>query len=89
MNYCESQKVGRRWFQVEVYEDVNKVPSPDPRKQDKLVGKVEASYSRVGMRWDQKQGKYLTERLEWKLTGKGARKYRDQIIKHLEERYIV
>ncbi len=71
-----SSKVGKRWFKLVAF-DVNKE-----------LADVEASYEKVGFRWDHRQGKYIKDGLKWIITGKGARKYRQQIIDHLEGKYF-
>jgi hypothetical protein len=86
MIFFESDKVGKRWFQVEVYQDY--IKNTDPRIPDQLIGGVEASYVVPYLRWDRKLGKYIRGGRVWTLTGKGARKYRQQIIDHLEGRYF-
>lgn len=72
-----SSKVGKRWFVITAFDEEATNPKP--------IANVEASYSVRDWMWNdpEKRSKKV-----WTLTGKGARKYRQQIIDHLEGKYF-
>lgn len=76
MTTVQSSQVGKRWFKLNAFDDTEQIAD------------VEASYEKVGFRWDHKQGKYIKDSLKWTITGIGSKKYRQQIIDHLEGKYF-
>lgn len=73
-----SSKVGRRWFSLTAFDEEASNPKP--------IANVEASYS-THTRWLGVGAGWKTENA-WTITGLGARKYRQQIIDHLEGKYF-
>jgi hypothetical protein len=70
-----SQQVGKRWFKLLAFGDPTRIP----------IVQAEASYSVKDQYWPNSKdhGKKV-----WTITGKGSKKYRNQIIDHLEGKYF-
>lgn len=78
MTEVHAKQVGKRWFKLIAFDDPTKNP----------IAEVEASYSTHGGKWLGLGNGFGKPGMNWTLTGLGARKYRQQIIDHLEGKYF-
>lgn len=81
MTEVHTQQVGKRWFKLIAFDDPRKNP----------IAEVEASYSNnIGEFFPNNPPgqRFGLPFKEWTITGLGSRKYRQQIIDHLEGKYF-
>ena len=75
MTEVHTQQVGKRWFKLVAFDDPSK----------NAIAEVEASYSVKDQYWINSPDR---GKLVWTITGTGSKKYRQQIIDHLEGKYF-